>query len=351
MLTKKSGLSIVETTEESQALARFVLVTVIALYIGGVALFTEQPPEIVRIAITTTIFSPLAGLWWFFVRRDQRSRQQVLWRIYAGIFADTTMIAITIEIGGFNALPLYIMYLWVIMGNGMRFGTNEMATATAASILSLTITAIVSPHWPLPALPTAVLVLGLLIVDGFYRRILKERDAANETVARLLQDLRDAQLDTSEAGLLGKDTFLRNVQEQMEDLSAGSFLAAIVIGFTGKDAPRVGNPLSDIAQSLSQRITSELRGSDLATLGSENELWMLISPKRMSDASAVAERIRTAFKDIAPALDVTVGIAAYPMTVTDPEGLFALARQNGARDGKPGTRRHRHLASVDPIES
>lgn len=344
MMDRAENFNLLAKSEQSQSAARFVLVTIIAVYIGGVAMFTEQPPEIVRIAIALTIFSPIAGAWLYYVRRFPLPVAEAAWRLQAGIFADTSMIALTLAIGGINVLPLYVMYIWVIMGNGLRFGAHQMSSATAISVISLTIAALVSPLWILSPLATALLAAGLVIVDVFYRRVLNELTEERRTKERLIRELREAQLDVSEAGLLGTESFLENVQERMEGLPDGSFLAGIVVTYSGEAAAAVGNPHSDSGRRLAALVTSELRGADIATLGGEHEFWLLIEPKKIADAKAVANRVRKAFESATPPLNTAAGIAAYPMTLTDARGLFDAARASGARDDAS---KLRHLFAVD----
>ncbi len=65
---------------------------------------------------------------------------------------------------------------------------------------------------------------------------------------------------------------------------------------------------------------------------------MCIEPKRMSDAIAVAERVRRAFQEIVPHVVVRIGLANYPNISTDAQGLFnAASRHARQAHGKAST--------------
>ena len=145
-------LSLLRRTEESQAATRAIIVSLIALYICHYASFSEAQAYVLRIANTAIIYSPLSLLWWLYIRLHPLLAEEAHWRIYAGIFLDAAMIGLTISIC--DSQPsvlylLYLLYLWIIMGNGMRFGRHPMSCATLASFVSLSIVAMISPHWPM----------------------------------------------------------------------------------------------------------------------------------------------------------------------------------------------------------
>ena len=336
-------------TEESQACARAVIVSLIALFIGAYVALYESSEEISRIFIGAIIYSPVSLLWWQYIRRHPLPVEQAHGRILTGIICDAAVIGICISVSrsGHSILYLlYLLYLWVIMGNGMRFGRHSMTNATLICLMSLVLVAVLSPAWPLPLAATLVLIAGLLMVDMFCRQMLRHIDEQTREILHLSHDLRSAHLGVNEAGLLEKGSFIDFVQEAMASLPEGNFLAAVVIAYAGEGSERIGNPMSSTTKALAARINSELRGGDLATLGREDELWMCIEPKRMSDAKAVAERVRRAFKEIVPNVTVKIGLANYPNISTDAHGLFNAASRN-AHQSHGKSARVGHLSVIE----
>lgn len=336
-------------TEESQACARAVIVSLITIFILAYTALYESWNESSRLLIVTIIYCPISILWWQYIRYHPLPADDAQWRILIGVFADAAAIGLCISSSS-SGHPilylLYLLYLWVIMGNGMRFGRHYMTSATLACLMSLAGVAAVSPKWPLPMGATLVLVAGLLMVDMFYRQMLKHMEAQAREIMHLSHDLHSAHMGVSEIGLLEQGAFVDYVQEAMASLPDGSLLAAVVVAYTGEGSERIGNPWCSATKALVARINSELRGGDLATLGREGELWMCIEPKRMSDAIAVAERVRRAFKEIVPNLVVKIGLANYPNISTDAHGLFNTASRN-AHQSSGESARMGHLTLIE----
>jgi hypothetical protein len=341
-------LNILLRTEESQACARAIIVSLIAIFICAYASIYKLSDDIYMVFLSAIIYSPISILWWHFVRRYPKPAEETQGRIQTAVFSDAFMAGLCISSSEQPILYLlYLLYLWIIMGNGMRFGRHKMTSATLACLMSLAGASLMSHQWPLPMGATAVLIGGLLMVDMFCRQMLKHMEVQAKEIMHLSHDLHSTHLVVSETGLLEKNAFIGFVQEAMASLPEGSLLAAMVIAYSGEGSERIGNPMSSSTKALAARINSEFRGGDLATLGREDELWMCIEPKRMSDAAAVAERVRCAFKEIVPNVVVRIGLANYPSISADAQGLFSVASFNARHSDDKGTR----LGRLTLIES
>ena len=337
-------------TEASQAFARAVIVTIIATHIGILVSLTQVSADVFRISLVAIIYAPLSIGWYFWTNLDPRSVSEAQWRIFAANCFDVTMVGLTIAIADGAGAPfflLYLVYFWIILGNGLRFGRPHLDTATLLSALSLALAAITSPHWSLSAGVTLVLVGGLLMVHLFFRKLLLRAESMGDTIAGLNEELRRARLDTNEIGLAGREAFLNEVQENMSTIPEGALLAGIAFVFDGQDVHRLSNPQSALSKAMALRITSELRGNDLATFGEENELWMCMAPRRIEDAHAVAERVRKAFDELAPTLTVRIGLAAYPPFPGDAPAFFRMAARNARREDRSAGRGAHFLRVVD----
>ncbi len=341
---------LLEDTEASQAFARALIVTLIASYIGILVSVTQVDADVFRIAVAAIIYAPLSIAWWIWTNFDRRTVAEAQWRIFAANCFDVTMVALTMAIADGAGAPLFLLYLvyyWIILGNGLRFGRPHLDAATALSVFSLSIAAIASPHWSLSVGLTLVLIGGLVMVQVFFRQLLLRTASMAETIANLNDELRRSRLDTNEIGFAGREAFIAEVQDTMSVMPEGSLIAGMAFVFDGPEAHRLSNPQSKLSKAMAQRITSELRGNDLATFGEENELWMCMAPRRIEDAEAVAERIRKAFDELAPMLTVNVGIAAYPPFPGDAAAFFRVAARNAHSAQRAAGRGINFLRVVD----
>lgn len=339
-------LKLYERTEAGQAFARAVIVSIAALYIAFFVLPSALAGEALRLALAGLIYAPLSILWYVYVSRRPQSFKAAQWRLYAAAAIDATLIGVTLgvvgEVGA-GFLGLYLLYFWVILGNGLRFGIPHLDAAAVLCGLSLGLAALAAPGWPVDAGGTLTLALGLLVVHAFARLSLQRTEALAAQLDGLRAELRAALAERGDLGLAGRAAFLHQVGEAMARLPDGDLLAAIVCVFRGPEAYRVANPMSPLGQAVARRIQGELRTDDLAAFGAEDALWLCLRPQRFQDAVAVAERVTAAIAALAPGLEVKTGFAHYPAFAGDAERLFAQAGRNAYR----GARGAEHLRVVD----
>jgi two-component system sensor histidine kinase RpfC len=154
-------------------------------------------------------------------------------RQYFGIILDIVSTTICLIIFSEYGMPLFVVYLWVIIGNGFRYGFRELVFCTFLSMLGFGIVVDLTPYWKGDVL---VVVMGymLLSIIPFYVGILLKR----------LQN----EKERAEMASLEKSRFLANVSHELRTpLNA-------VIGFS----ELLGKPGSQISQ---QRLVGGIKHS------------------------------------------------------------------------------------------
>ncbi len=68
-------------------------------------------------------------------------------RRWIGMLADYTAMGGVMFLQGETAAPLYAVFLWVTIGNGMRYGTRYLFAATALAALSFLVMMRATPYW------------------------------------------------------------------------------------------------------------------------------------------------------------------------------------------------------------
>ena len=118
----------------------------------------------------------------------------------AAAFMDIGVISYGFHLGGASASPLFAIYLWVILGNGFRFGLPLLYLATGASVLGFGVVVSCTPYW-LDNLPLGLgLLVGLLIIPLY--------------AGRLIRKLSDAKKQAEEASR-AKSLFLASVSHEL----------------------------------------------------------------------------------------------------------------------------------------
>jgi diguanylate cyclase (GGDEF)-like protein len=179
---KRSFLSYVffqaspETThEQAQAFARVVIVGLIALMflVRGLTSGDYYYFEVAAAYLAVSVAHVLVVRHW---------PDRFLWRRYLSILADLGMAGFTVHEMGITGLGFYPLFLWIVVGNGLRFGIHHLQVATVVGLLALFVptylTGIALAH---PGVVIGLLA-GLLLMPKFFMVMIKRLAEANQAL-------------------------------------------------------------------------------------------------------------------------------------------------------------------------
>ena len=184
-------------TEREQAVVRVVLGGTIILYMWSTVAGAALPAVTSNIAWFTGLFligatSLLIAVW----RGSAPSRT----RRYFGIGLDISATTVAIALAGEAGSPLLGVYLWVIVGNGFRYGPHYLAVASGVSLIGFGFVAIYADYWREHPFLSVSYLLVLLLIPAY--------------VAILLTKLRAAIQQANEASL-AKSQFLAKMSHEL----------------------------------------------------------------------------------------------------------------------------------------
>lgn len=164
-------------------------------------------------------------------------------RRVAGIFLDLTSLSILMFFVGEESVFMYALYLWIILGNGFRFGVNYLYVSLLVALIGFSIVISWGQYWQdVEHQPFALSLIILMLLVPLYAAFLINKlhaaiataKFANEAKSRFLANM-SHELRTPLNGVIGiadliRETDLNNQQREFVNImhnSANTLLGLI----------------------------------------------------------------------------------------------------------------------------
>ncbi len=239
--------------EHTQALVRLVLGLIASLYMTTLDFSGGLAP--VKLIVFGLAAGFMAGAIAIYVSILFRPAPSPLRRC-AGILLDITTTTAAMSVSGEAGTVLLALYLWVIIGNGFRFGLPYLACSTIVSLVGFSAIGLYSPFWSThPHFVTSYLIV-LVVIPAYAASLLKKKERlkrraeeANAAKTRFLAKM-SHELRTPLNGVIGMgdllmDSELRPEQEVFARTIQGSAQTLLgiienILDFSKIEAGRVG---------------------------------------------------------------------------------------------------------------
>lgn len=204
---------ITRTREWGQAIVRIAICVILLVYLVGMAYPSKQPEGIpfwLSFLMGYVVFS-IAIAW-----QIQHSKSSPGVRRFITNIGDIGTVSLLMVTNGESGIPLFVLYLWVTLGNGFRFGVPPLIVSTILSVIGFVFVIALSPTWQqhtpliggvMLAITVLPLYTGHLIrqLNAAHAKVKEASNAKSEFLARMSHELR-----TPLNGILGSSEILRD---------------------------------------------------------------------------------------------------------------------------------------------
>ena len=164
----------VKTTDEerSQSRARVSICVVSLVTFCLVWYFRGFGEENTPARGLSTILTYLAfSISWYVMVR--RSAYQYPWRRYISMVADLGIMTIFMHLGDRHSSAYYPIFLWIIIGNGIRFGKRQLMAAVAIGAVGFGSLLVFNPFWRENLEIGSGLLAGVIVLPVFLLTVLR----------------------------------------------------------------------------------------------------------------------------------------------------------------------------------
>jgi two-component system sensor histidine kinase RpfC len=192
-------------SEHEQAVIRLAITCLIIPYLVYSWLSAAAPAQGIALSCYTGFaffFFSLAILAWIFARPGPSPVRRLV-----GMIGDMYGTTFCLFMGGAELAPLYIIYLWVTLGNGFRFGQRYMFASSLTSLACFTLVALRVDYWRHQVPLTVGLLTGLVVLPAYTSTLMRKLKRAHAKLA-------DATARAEEANR-AKSRFLANMSHEL----------------------------------------------------------------------------------------------------------------------------------------
>lgn len=167
--------------EFQQAAIRLVILSIITVYLSSHYAFTEQANILDQPVGFLTIYDFIAIL---ILASFKLWPHETHYRRAFTLVSDLSFLSLTLHYGGDEATICFSVYLWLIIGYGMRYGQLYLAAGTIIGAIEFTIVLLTTEYWTQQITAGSGLLIGLIVLPIFFSILLSKLTQAKALAER-----------------------------------------------------------------------------------------------------------------------------------------------------------------------
>ncbi len=325
--------------QRSQFMTRYLFWAIGLVYFNLGAPVARSAEFLLAVNLMCLVYVLLITVYLAHARRNMLS--QLRWRL--AMWTDLVATALFALADSSITSPAYLVFLAIILGNGMRYGLRPFGEAALGSFLLVLLILYLRFTDYMSVLSVAgifFLLIGAIVVLYAYSLMARLEQHREEMAAQSSLDLLTGLLNRR--GLEERAAALfRDVQTRERPLTV---LFADLDGFKGvNDA--LGHHVGDVVlRKVAGLITASIRDTDVAARYGGDEFVVIMPGTELQHARMVAERLQAAVAQWARSgetdLSLSIGIGAAPehgqelvVLLERVDGAMYLSKQSCERGG------------------
>ncbi|MFD1333449.1 sensor histidine kinase, partial [Methylopila musalis] len=260
---------------------------------------------------------------------------------FARLF-DIGFLSAALHVGGAATAVLYPLYLWIVFGNGFRFGLRALRDGAAIAVVGFAVAVLATPYWrDNPSLAIGLLI-GLIALPAYaatlIQKLSRARIAAEEAskAKSLFLASVSHELRTPLNAVIGMTDLLRDTRldDEQRDMvrtagDAGRSLLALIDDLLNFSRIEAGRMPSHVTGFDLHQLLAEVRGMLTAQAREKNiRLSLCVTPRTPYRLKGEARQIR----------DVLLNLAGNAVKFTEAGGVVIGADLVGVEHGRPRVR-------------
>ncbi len=266
--------------ELSQSKARVAMceVSLFIFLVFGKLRHHEHSDTLSNSLLTIVGYLAFALVWYFMVKYYPN---RAPWRRNMSMLADLAIMTAFFHIGGKNSAVVYPIFLWIIIGNGIRFGERYLITAIILGAFGFSSIVMWAPFWQDNIELSAGLLTGVIVLPIFFFSVLKRLKAITQL---------EMELNKSRLADKAKDDFLATMSHELRTPMNGVLGMAELLRDTKLDPEQKGklqiitrsvesllhiiNDILDYSKIASQKLSLEKDPLDLKQILTDVQVLM-----------------------------------------------------------------------------
>ena len=334
--------------ELSQSRARVVItgICLLAFSVVGINRGLGSSDHLVQGLVVISLYLLFAVAWYTMVYRLPGKYPL---RRYVTILADLGIMTYWLHYGDKHVASYYPIFLWIIIGNGIRFGEKHLKVAIVTGAVGFGSLLVFNEFWKAHMEIAAGLLLGVLVLPVFFLSVLRRLRTMSQlqialAKSRLADKAKDQflatmshEIRTPMNGVLGMAETLRatDLNEDQQERSPTQQSKREAVVSAGNSTDVCAHQSRDEARR--QQDAGDDRNPvhrDASCLRFETREFILDDRGVLTDPVEVLDRVIDPFDELAQSLVLLRGLPAHIFDTEPGEGV-TLRREVAAQTDRP----------------